>query len=86
MVPLIDKPAYIILLMKRLSSITDFCFIINEDERSTIEHYFSADYALDAILAERRKEYLIKPVMSSLRKALFPTLLNQNLLAWGTRC
>lgn len=63
MVALIDRPALHHVVDEALQSgINDFCFIINPEERHAIEHYFSVDYELDAILAERKKEYFLAPL------------------------
>ena len=53
MVCLIDKPALHHVVDEALqSSIKDFCFIINDNDREAIEDYFSPDLLLDAILKE----------------------------------
>jgi hypothetical protein len=44
MVALVDRPALHHVVDEALQSgIYNFCFIINEDERHAIEHYFSPD-------------------------------------------
>ena len=64
MVPLVDKPALQHVVEEALqSNIYDLCFIINENERHAIEHYFSKDLVLDAILRERKKCILLHRLM-----------------------
>jgi UTP--glucose-1-phosphate uridylyltransferase len=72
MVALIDKPALHHVVDEALQShITQFCFIINEDERRAIQHYFSPDEELDAILAARKKEYFLQSLNELLKHAHF---------------
>jgi UTP--glucose-1-phosphate uridylyltransferase len=84
MVALLDRPALHHVVDEALqSAITDFCFIINEDERGAIEHYFSADYALDAILAERKKEYFLAPLNDVIAHARFTYIAQPEPLGLG---
>ena len=84
MVPLVDRPALHHVVDEALASaITDFCFIINADEQQAIEHYFSPDYALDAILAERKKEYLLQQLNELLAQASFTYIAQPEPLGLG---
>src|SRR5579863_4219720 len=84
MVPLINKPALHHVVDEALqANITDFCFIINENEQQAIEHYFSFDPALDAILAERRKAYLLDPLNSLIAQSDFTYIVQPEPLGLG---
>ena len=72
MVCLIDKPALHHVVDEALqSSIKDFCFIINDNDRQAIENYFSPDLILDAILREKKKTYYIDHVNTMLSQSCF---------------
>jgi len=84
MVALVDRPALHHVVDEALQSgIHDFCFIINEDERHAIEHYFSPDHVLDAILSERKKEYFLAPLNDLLARAQFTYIAQPEPLGLG---
>ena len=65
MMPVVNKPAlHHVVEEALLSGINDFCFIINGDEQATLEHYFSVDLVLNALLEERKKLHLLAPLNS----------------------
>src|SRR5688500_16568750 len=72
MVPLVDRPALHHIVEEGLQSgITDFCFIINDQDRKAIESYFSPDSLLDSILEVRDKSYLLAAVNDIIARATF---------------
>jgi len=84
MVPLIDKPALHHVVDEAIkSNITDFCFIINEDERHAIEHYFSFNPDLDAILTEKNKSCFLEPLNHLLEQAVFTYIAQPEPLGLG---
>jgi len=84
MVALIDKPALHHVVEEALQShITDFCFIINENEKSLIEHYFSFDVALDNVLAKKNKSSLLAPLNNLLEQAHFTYIAQPEPLGLG---
>jgi len=84
MVALIDRPALHHVVDEALQSdITEFCFIINADERHAIQHYFSPDYALDAILAARKKEYFLQSLNDIIQRATFTYIAQPEPLGLG---
>lgn len=84
MVALIDKPALHYVVDEALqSAITDFCFIINADERHAIEHYFSPDDVLGTVLAERKKEYFLEPLNRLIAQAHFTYIAQPEPLGLG---
>jgi UTP--glucose-1-phosphate uridylyltransferase len=72
MVALIDKPAlhYVVDEAVR-SDITDFFFIVNGEDRPTIEAYFSSNIILETILAQRNKIHLLEQLNNTLARAQF---------------
>ena len=59
--PLVNKSAlHHVVDEALLSQISNFCLIINGDEQSSIERYFSPNPILDAILKQKNKYVLIK--------------------------
>ncbi len=63
MMPVVNKPGlHHVVEEALLSGINDFCFIINGDEQSTLEHYFSVDPVLNALLEERKKLHFLAPL------------------------
>lgn len=84
MVAVIDKPALHHVVDEALqSNITDFCFIINENERNLIEHYFSFDPELDAVLAAKNKSYFLEPLNYLLEQAHFTYIAQPEPLGLG---
>src|SRR5437764_11185172 len=84
MVPLIDKPALHHVVDEALrSNITDFCFIINENEKDAIQHYFSFDPELDAILVEKNKSHFLEPLNHLLGQASFTYIAQPEPLGLG---
>lgn len=84
MVAVIDKPALHYVVEEALQShITDFCFIINENERSLIEHYFSFDPELDAILVAKNKNYFLDGLNHLLEQARFTYIAQPEPLGLG---
>lgn len=84
MVPLINKPALHYVVDEALESkITDFCFIINANEQQVIDHYFSFDSELDAILAEKNKGYLLDPLNFLIGQAHFTYIAQPEPLGLG---
>lgn len=72
MVALVDRPALHHVVDEALQSgINDFCFIINPQERHAIEHYFSVDSVLDAVLVEKKKEYFLAPLNDLIARTHF---------------
>jgi len=84
MVPLIDKPALHHVVDEALQSkINDFCFIINENERHAIEHYFSLDPELETVLAGKNKKHLLAPLNGLLEQASFTYIAQPEPLGLG---
>jgi UTP--glucose-1-phosphate uridylyltransferase len=84
MVAIIDKPALHHVIEEGLRShITDFCFIINENEKEVIEHYFSFDPELDAILTGKNKSYFLEPLNCLLEQARFTYIAQPEPLGLG---
>ena len=72
MIPVIDKPALQLVVEEALrSEITDFCFIVNEDETDTIKQHFSHDFDLEATLKDRKKDHLLNPLNAVIEQAQF---------------
>lgn len=84
MMPLVDKPALQHIVEEALQSdINDFCFIVNENEQDAIEHYFSKDLILDAILQKRKKMHLIAPLNTVIEKSHFTYVVQPEPLGLG---
>lgn len=84
MVALLDKPALHHVIDEALqSNINDFCFIINAQEQDAIEHYFSFDDELDAILAARKKEYFVEPLNRLIAQSAFTYIAQPEPLGLG---
>jgi UTP--glucose-1-phosphate uridylyltransferase len=84
MVALIDKPALHHVVEEALqSNITDFCFIINENEKNLIERYFSFDSELDAILAAKNKSYFLDGLNYLLERTRFTCIAQPEPLGLG---
>lgn len=72
MMPLVDKPALHHVVEEALrADINNFCFIVNEHEQATIEHYFSHDKVLETVLKERKKIHLLAPLNNVIDHADF---------------
>lgn len=84
MVALIDKPALHHVVDEALQSdISDFCFIINENERDAIESYFSFDHELNAILAEKNKSYFLDSINHVIEQSHFTYIAQPQPLGLG---
>lgn len=72
MLPLVDRPAAHHIVDEALQSgISDFCFIINPQDRETISTYFSPNPELDALLGARNKSYLLQELNDVVARATF---------------
>ena len=84
MVPLIDKPALHHLVDEALqSNISDFCFIINEQDRQPITEYFSPNVELDAILQARGKSYLLDQLNDVIARCQFTYIVQPEPMGTG---
>jgi len=84
MVPLVNKPALHHIVDEALQAqITDFCFIINANEQPAIEHYFSLDPELDAVLKERNKAHLLEPLNALVAQSDFTYIAQPEPLGLG---
>jgi UTP--glucose-1-phosphate uridylyltransferase len=72
MVALMDRPALHHIVDEALQSeITDFCFIINDDDRQSIEYYFSPNAILDTLLGQKNKAHLLEQLNTTLAHSHF---------------
>ncbi len=72
MVSLVDRPALHHLVDEALqSNISDFCFIINEQDRQAITEYFSPNVELEAILQTRGKSYFLDQLNEVIARSTF---------------
>lgn len=72
MLAVVDKPALHHVVDEALASaITDFYFIINPGEQEAIEHYFSSNTLLDAVLKQRNKTHLLAQLNASIAQSSF---------------
>lgn len=71
MIPLLNKPAMQYVVEESVQSGIKNIIIVNNRERLSIHHYFSAAPELTAILKEQHKEDLIASVEKLLRTATF---------------
>jgi len=84
MMPLVDRSALQHVVEEALQSdIHDFCFIVNEYEQAAIEHYFSHDLVLDAILKERKKLHFVEPLNELIDQAQFTYIAQSEPLGLG---
>jgi UTP--glucose-1-phosphate uridylyltransferase len=84
MVPLVDRPALHHIVDEALAShISDFCFIINEEDQETIENYFSPNVQLDAILHARNKGYLLEQLNEVLATSTFAYIIQPEPIGLG---
>lgn len=84
MVPLVDRPALHHVVDEALQSdINDFCFIINEQEQEAIAAYFSPNYELDAVLAARKKGYLLDAVNDIIARSNFTYIIQPEPIGLG---
>ena len=84
MVPLIDRPALHHIVDEALQSdINDFCFIINEQEQEAIAAYFSPNPELDAVLAARKKGYLLDAVNDIIAQSQFSYIVQPEPIGLG---
>ncbi len=84
MMPLVGKPALQHVVEEGLESgIYDFCFIVNEHEQQAIEHYFSRDLVLDAILKARKKMHFVAPLNAVIDQSCFTYIVQPEPLGLG---
>jgi UTP--glucose-1-phosphate uridylyltransferase len=84
MMPLVDKPALQHVVEEALQShINDFCFVVNEHEQQIIEHYFSRDLVLDAILKERKKIHFVAHLNDVIEQSQFTYIVQPKPLGLG---
>jgi len=65
------------------SNIYNFCFVVNENEQHAIEHYFTHDLILDALLKERKKIHFVSQLNEVIEKSYFTYIVQPEPLGLG---
>lgn len=84
MVRLVDRPALHHVVDEALrSNISDFCFVVNQQDQGMINEYFSSNSQLDTLLADRGKSYLLDQLNDVIRRSTFTYIVQPQPMGTG---
>ncbi len=84
MVRLVDRPALHHIVDEALrSNISDFCFVVNQQDQETINEYFSSNPQLDTLLADKGKSYLLDQLNDVIARSKFTYIVQPQPMGTG---